>query len=137
VEYILPILTALLSFFIAVRIINNKNKIRDSRVFYSQSDMHFLLKTFFSRNIEEDKKSSQLKKRIDNKMIKVIAMDNRAYWVAENIFYVADLINDEPDFSTTRPVDTSNMSKEDIDKMLFILDNLGRRNNDDSSSSGN
>ena len=136
-EYVLPISIAFVISFFIIRIINNKTRQKISRVFYRQSDMHVLLKTFFSRDINSENKSSQIEIRNNRDKVKVIAIDQNAYWVADNIFYVADLINNEPDFSTTRPVDTSNMSKTDIDKMLFILDNLGRGNNNDSGSSGN
>jgi hypothetical protein len=136
-EYVLPVLMALVLSFFIIKIINNKTKKKVSRVFYRQSDMHVLLKTFFSRDINLENKPSQIDIRNQKNMVKVIAIDEKAYWVSDNIFYVADLINNEPDFSTTRPVDTSNMSKTDIDKMLFILDNLGRGNDNDSSSSGN
>jgi hypothetical protein len=136
-EYVLPVLMALVLSFFIIKIINNKTRKKVSRVFYRQSDMHVLLKTFFSRDINLENKPSQIDIRNQKNMVKVIAIDEKAYWVSDNIFYVADLINNEPDFSTTRPVDTSNMSKTDIDKMLFILDNLGRGNDNDSSSSGN
>jgi hypothetical protein len=53
------------------------------------------------------------------------------------MFYVADTVDGAVDSETVRPVDTNNMSKRDIDKMLFILDSLKNGNSDDSSSAWN
>jgi hypothetical protein len=53
------------------------------------------------------------------------------------MFYVADTFDGAVDSETVRPVDTNNMSKRDIDKMLFILDSLKNGNSDDSSSAWN
>ena len=77
-------------------------------------------------------------KHVEEHMVKIIVIDNKAYWVKENIFYTAETENGNIIPETARPVDTADMSKKDIDKMLFILDNLGKgKRRDDSSGSGN
>jgi hypothetical protein len=70
-------------------------------------------------------------------MIKIIVIDNKAYWVKDNVFYSADTDNGDIVSPTAEPVDISTMSKKDIDKMLFILDNLRKGIQNDSGSSGN
>jgi hypothetical protein len=70
-------------------------------------------------------------------MIKVIVMGNLAYWVSENIFYVAEAVDGEVIPETAEPVDTNSMSRRDLDKMLFILDSLKNGKKNDSSSAGN
>jgi hypothetical protein len=57
-------------------------------------------------------------------MIKIIVIDKKAYWVKDNVFYSADADSGDIVSPTAEPVDISAMSKKDIDKMLFILDNL-------------
>ena len=64
-------------------------------------------------------------------------IEGQAYWVHDNMFYVADTANGLVDPETVRPIDTNNMSNRDIDKMLFILDSLRNGNSDDSSSTWN
>jgi hypothetical protein len=39
--------------------------------------------------------------------------------------------------TSARPVDVENMSKNDMEKMLMILDNLQNGNKNDSGSAGN
>jgi hypothetical protein len=137
-EYIILVgLTIAASWFI-IRVIRKSARKGFSQTLYSQSDIHNLLKYFFSLNISNNQKHpSQLTKRKEKDMIKVIVMGNLAYWVSENIFYVAEAIDGEVIPQTAEPVDTNSMSRKDLDKMLFILDSLKNGNKNDSSSAGN
>ena len=137
-EYILIVgLTSIVSWSI-IRIIRKNAKKGFSKTLYSQSDIHKLLKYFFSLNITNNEKPpSQLTKRKERDMIKVIVMGNLAYWVSENIFYVAEAVDGEVIPQTAQPVDTNSMSRKDLDKMLFILDSLKNGKKNDSSSAGN
>jgi hypothetical protein len=137
-EYILLVgLTIAASWFI-IRVIRKSARKGFSQTLYSQSDIHNLLKYFFSLNIDNNEKhSSQLTKRKEKDMIKVIVMGNLAYWVSENIFYVAEAVDGEVVPETAEPVDTNSMSRRDLDKMLFILDSLKNGKKNDSSSAGN
>ena len=137
-EYILLVgLTIAASWFI-IRVIRKSARKSFSKTLYSQSDIHNLLKYFFSLNIDNNEKHpSQLTKRKEKDMIKVIVMGNLAYWVSENIFYVAEAVDGEVVPETAEPVDTNSMSRRDLDKMLFILDSLKNGKKNDSSSAGN
>jgi hypothetical protein len=105
---------------------------------YRQSDVHYFLKEFFSRDTDPASKISQLTKRREQRGTKIIITEEgKAYWVIDNIFYVSDVVNGKPDFHNATPVDTTNMSKNELDKMLFILDNLGRGDKNERGSSGN
>ena len=102
-----------------------------------QSDVHRLLKHFFSISLTNNNNFTQLTKHKQKGMIKVIVLGNQAYWVSDNKFYVAEAIDGEVQKNTAKPVDIDSLSKVDLDKMLFILDSLrdGKRN--DRGSSGN
>ena len=122
-----------------LKVIKKRSKKVFSRTLYRQSDMHRMLKYFFSLEITNNEKHpSQLTKRKEKDMIKVIVMENQAYWVSDNTFYVAKAFEGEVLPDTAEPVDIESMSRKDIDKMLFILDNLKNgKDKDDSSSAGN
>lgn len=137
-EYALASVLALALSFILINWIGSKRKISSKKIMYRQSDTHNFLKEFFSRNIESNNKKSQIQKRKEENSTKIIVTeDDRAYWVINNIFYTANVIDGRPDFDNAIPVDTSNMSKKELDKMLFILDNLGRGDKNERGSSGN
>jgi hypothetical protein len=137
-ENILIVALTLIAYWAILKVIKKRSNKVFSKTLYRQSDMHRMLKYFFSLEITNNKKHpSQLTKRREKSMIKVIVMENQAYWVSDNTFYVAKAFEGEVLPDTAKPVDIENMSRKDIDRMLFILDNLKNgKDNDDSSSAG-
>ena len=130
------ILTILPVLYIIKMMRKKKNK-QLSRVLSRQSEVHTMMKEFFLRGIFDNVSPSQLTKRKQKGRIRVIVVGNEAYWVAENMFYVAEAFNGEVQPATAKPVDIGSMSNKDIDKMLFILDSLKNGKENDSGSSGN
>jgi len=57
-------------------------------------------------------------------VVRVAMLEDKAYWVQDNIFYEADMIDGNPDIESARPVDAMTISEKEIDKLLFILDTL-------------
>jgi hypothetical protein len=109
-----------------------------AKIVYTQSDIHQIVKNFLPKDLfEVPKLVSQARKHVRNNTVKVLIIEDQAYWVHDNMFYVADAVDGLVNPETVRPVDTNNMSKRDIDKMLFILDSLRNGNSDDSSSAWN
>lgn len=86
------------------------------------------------QNLRENKVSKtfdsiikDMKEDIDEESyesVNVAIVGNSAYWVADNTFYVASIVNGEIDHDSRQPVNVFEMSNSDLKKMLFILDNL-------------
>jgi len=71
------------------------------------------------REVEEEMEDNE------DRPVSVAIIEDKAYWVVDNMFYQADLTMDgEIDKSSSRPIDAFEMSSRDVTKMLFILDNL-------------
>jgi len=87
-------------------------------------------------NSRRIKARTQSKIHYDKANIKVIIFDNDAYWIKDNIFYKAPLVDELIDKDAAEQVDTIHMDKVQLDKMLFIMDKLREGINDDSRSSG-
>jgi len=68
----------------------------------------------------------------DKTNIRVIILDNNAYWIKDNMFYKAPLVNELIDKESAEQVDTMGMDKVQLDKMLFIMDRLREGIGDDS-----
>lgn len=105
---------------------------------FSQSHMHEIVKPLLPPILFEKKKpdrQSYVHERKTN--VKVIIVDNYAYWVKDNIFYMADMDGNFIDKETTRVVDTMGMDKVELDKMLFIMDRLMEGDGNDHSGTGN
>ena len=83
------------------------------------------------------KAKTQSRRHQEESTTRVIVVDNEAYWIKNNIFYKAPLVNEKIDKDSAEKVDTTNMDKVQLDKMLFIVDKLAEGTSDDSRGSGN
>ena len=136
-NYLIVFLTTIV--FCAIIIIINKKRNKSfSKVLYRQSDMHNILKDFFFKDIFDDKViTSQSKIWKEKQTTRVVIINEKAYWVSNNMFYVGDTVDGKVRPETGKPLDTTKMSKKEVDKMLFILDNLKNGKLNDSGSAGN
>ena len=137
-SYFVQIGLTLVGIWFIIKRVNRKKKTINKLV-YSQSGIHELIKDLIPKNLPNKTKTkvSQSRKHIEKNMLRVIMVEGKAYWVMDNVFYVSDTMDGDPDTETAQPVDTSNMSKQEVEKMLFILDSLKRGKNHDSGSTGN
>jgi len=136
-KYFIVLLTTI-AFCAIIIIINKKRNKSFNKVLYRQSDMHNILKDFFFKDIFDEKVvTSQSKIWKEKQTTRVVIIDQKAYWVSNNMFYVGDTVGGKVSPETGRPLDTTKMSKKEIDKMLFILDNLKNGKLNDSGSTGN
>lgn len=60
--------------------------------------------------------------------VKVIILGNKAFWIKDNTLFMANITDDGIDKESASEVDTMGMSKVELDKMLFIVDQLTDRN---------
>lgn len=138
VNILITMVLTLTSFCYILITINKKRKNSFNKVLYRQSDMHNILKDFFFKDIFDDKViTSQSKIWKEKQTTRVVIIDQRAYWVSNNMFYVGDTVDGKVKPETGKPLDTTKMSKKEVDKMLFILDNLKNGKINDSGSAGN
>jgi archaellin len=136
--YIFVMGLTLMVFSSIIIVMNKKRKKSFSKILYRQSDMHNILKDFFFKDIFDDKViTSQSKIWKEKQTTRVVIIDQRAYWVSNNMFYVGDTVDGKVKPETGKPLDTTKMSKREVDKMLFILDNLKNGKINDSGSAGN
>lgn len=111
-----------------------KTKIKNNRSeIISQSMLHY---RYNNKTIKYKKIKTQSMKHYDKVNVKVIIVDNIAYWIKDNVFYKAPLINELIDKDSTERVDTMGMDKVQLDKMLFIMDKLREGISDDNRNSG-
>ena len=67
---------------------------------------------------------------------RILYMDNHAYWIKDNAFYVANIVDGEIQKDLAEKVDIMAMDKVELDKMIFIIERLTEGLSDDSSNSG-
>jgi hypothetical protein len=138
-EYFLGSAITMLAMYVTTRLIaynkvNNKKDIPR----YSQSHIHMLILPLLPEIRKYKKKMiTQSSKHEERTNVKVVIMDNKAYFIKNGTFYCADMHGTEIDGATAISVDTMAMDKVQLDKMLFIMDQLRDGNKDDSGDSRN
>ena len=115
---------AMLTFYLLSYIIKRNAKITAKGIktaMGSQTTVYNKTKHLISNSLRMHNSLSQSKIHSEKYMIKVMVLENNAYWVKDNIFFTANVENGLVLPETTKQVDTLNMSKKDIEKILNIL----------------
>lgn len=118
---------AVLTFYLSSYIIKRNSKIRSKgvkTVMKSQSIIYNKTKQFIPKDLKNKEHITQSVNHSNKYMLKVMVIDENAYWVKDNTFFTADIKDGSVMPETTRQIDTLSMSKQDIEKMMFILDKL-------------
>jgi hypothetical protein len=132
-EYLVPVLLTLLPFCSIIVLIKKiEGKVLKLNK-YRQSDIHRLLKPILYTAEKNINKKTQMDKMLEKNSVNVMIIEDQAYWVVKNVFYTANFVNGDVDQESTHPIDTSSLSKSDMEKMFFILDKLGDSNDSGSS----
>jgi hypothetical protein len=115
----------------------SKNVVKPVRsIRYSQSNNFEMLLEFTVRLTEAPPiKARQTLKHFHEENKRILVLDDNAYWIDENTFYVADIINTEIDISSARQVDIMSMDKVQLDKMIYIVEKLTEGIQDDNWNS--
>jgi len=120
-----------------LNIVGKKRREVFNNLQYRQSDIHEIIKNHVPRQNADNKiPISQSRNHIQKNMVKVVMVEDKAYWVMDNVFYVAKTVNGRIDPATTEPLDIINMPEKELKVMLDILDSLkmGSGSNDSGSS---
>ena len=82
------------------------------------------LEDVLSRIPQKENELTQMEKVQRQNIIRVAIVNEKAYFVHENTFYTAALINGEVDRSSASPINAFDMSKKEMNMLLSILDNM-------------
>lgn len=105
---------------------------------YSQSKKFELTRYSFNPSVfPSEKKKSQSRNHVLESTLRVILIDDSAYWIGDNSLFTAKVVDGEIDQESTKKVDTMGMDKVQLDKTIFIVEKLREGLEDDSSDSGN
>lgn len=135
---LLSINLTLITMWAIINIVRKK-KVSIDKIMYRQSHIHEIVRNLIPKGNfnKPTHKVSQSRRHIEKNMIRVIMIEGKAYWVANSVFYVSETVNGDPDLETAKPVDTEHMSKDEVNKMLSILDSLRSGVSDEGSGTGN
>lgn len=89
-----------------------------------KDDESFDLQKLMSQIPKKQKSATQMQKLERKNIIRVAIVDEKAYFVHENTFYTAAIVDGEVDRSSASPINAIDMSKKEMNKLLSILDNM-------------
>lgn len=135
-EYFTGSILTLLTVFVLNKIIsNNYKKFQTKKILvtYSQSYVFETIKPFISSLFEIIKQpKTQASKYSDEKRVRILFLENKAYWIEKNQLLEASLFESgEIDYSSAIEVDTITMDDVQLKRTMFIVEQLREGLNDD------
>ena len=94
------------------------------KVSISQSRTNELMKSFFIKNESFPAATTQSMKHFDSINLRILILEEQAYWIKNNAVFVAEVINGEIEKDTAKEVDTMAMDKVQLNKLMFIVEKL-------------
>ena len=110
---------------LSINILMLKNFYNFKKPIISQSDVFHMIKDFLPRELfEKPIKNTQSFEYEKKTNVKVVILGDMAYWVKDNKVFMAEMSEGVMDSSSVQEVDMMGMDKVELDKMLFIMDQL-------------
>jgi hypothetical protein len=94
------------------------------KVVASQSRTNEMLKSFFTQSQSFPPATTQSMKYFDSINLRILILEEQAYWIKNNAVFVADVINGEIEKDTAKEVDTMAMDKVQLNRLMFIVEKL-------------
>lgn len=139
-EYFLGSLTTLIILIVVARNLSKQRALTFSSFpKYTQSYNYELLKPFFDigEGSLHQHRATQSINYFDSKHIKVVVMDDYAYWISGNKLWCAEFNENGVDENSTKEVDTIGMNRVELNKMITVVDKLTEGKQNDGGSPGN
>lgn len=114
------------------------SKLAGTKIRYTQSHVYSLMAPIL-RYVPDDmveRKPTQSGDYRQSSYVRVIILDDYAYWIKDQALYVAEIVDGFVNKETTRRVDTMTMDKVELDKTMFIVEKLREGLDDEDSGTG-
>jgi hypothetical protein len=136
-EYFIGSFVTLAIVFFLSKFLKEETSKPKIRIKYGQSYIHNMIKEYLPYDWNKKPLVSQSTKDRKKRMIRIIMLDNNAYWINDNTFYIADIVDGKIDNETKRIVDIYSMDDVQLKKIQFIVDKLTEGITDEGGYSGN
>lgn len=136
-EFILGAMLPFLGMLIAYKLFIPYKKQSSIKIVYRQTNVFEAMKPAIPfLKVWEEPKETQSSKYEARNSVKVLMVENQAYWIKDNSVYVADIVDGNVDQSGAKVVDTMTMDKVQLDRLSFIIDKLTKGDSNDSGYPG-
>ena len=136
-EFIAGALVAIVSMLVTQRYLIPYIQTRHLKVSYRQSDIFEAIRpTIPLLRYLNPPKETQASKYEDSHKLKVVVLENQAYWIKNNSVFVAEVVDGNIDQEGAKVIDTMNMDKIQLDRLSVIIDKLTKGGTNDSGYTG-
>jgi hypothetical protein len=137
VEYLLGGFVTLLGVAILYYVIAISNKnFKTIRIKSSQSRTYDILAPFIIPVNRTFNKKRQSINHLESTQIRILMLNDKAYWIKDNAVYSATLNNGIIMDESTKVVDIMGMNEVELEEMMFIIERLTEGKSNDYRSSG-
>ena len=99
----------------------------------SQSYLYQFLSSYVEKDFSLDR-PRQSSDFLNRQYVKVVVLEDRAYWIHQNQLYTAHYEDGEVDRMSAEQVDTFSMSPSELEKTKYVVDKLTEGKSEDSDS---
>jgi len=137
VEFLIGAAVTMIAYMITQKVVRNTfetKKLADLK--YSQSHIYEIVKPYLQfAEAFAIPENTQAVNYIRNAYMKVMIVKDRAYWIKNNTFFTAKVLNGQVQKETAQQVDTMSMDAIQLKEMIFIVEKL-REESDDNRGPG-
>ena len=90
----------------------------------SQSYLYRILSEIALKENKRYNKDTQSRKYLNKDSVKVMIVEDKAYWIKDNQLYVAEYENGQIDNYSAQKVDTMSMNNVELERTMFIVEKL-------------
>lgn len=90
----------------------------------TQSYLFKLLGDYNDKMLTKSLPETQAYKHVKNQYVRIMIVEDRAYWIKNNQLYVAKFEDGNIDSDSTKEVDTMSMSPVELEQTMFIVEKL-------------
>lgn len=135
-EYVVGAVVSFILMLSIVYVLREREVAKKIRIQSRQSLMFELIKASISFVDYNKPVVTQATKHEDRDKVKVVIMEDKAYWIKDNAVFQAEVLDGNFDHNEGKVVDTMGMDKVELDKLSFIVETLTEGDNNDSSNPG-
>lgn len=138
-EFLLGVVLAFLAILFTRKFVLTEDVLEETAiasVVYRQSHIRLLTQAAGQYLFSPPPRATQSRKILEKNQTRIVFSEDTAYWIKNNMFLQAALVNGEIDDSTTKVVDTIAMDRVELDKMAFIVQKLTEGITNDGGHSG-
>jgi hypothetical protein len=135
-EYFLGSVLTLAVIFFVKKYFIKETKIKIPPIRFSQT-RSLELSIDLIKSVTEEKPVPKTQATINymHNTLRILILGKFAYWIKDNKFYVADLVDGDIDEDSTREVDIMSMDNVQLEKMMYIVEQLREGMPNDSRDS--